>query len=61
MEFKFEELTKYLSDFFYFLVSVAMEGSKDKGWQPKLFVWCFILAVIIIGVLVVKTLIIPLL
>ena len=61
MKFKFAELTKYISEFFYYLVSVAMEGSKDKGWQPKLFVWCFILAILIVAFLIVKTLVIPLL
>lgn len=55
MEMKFEELTKYLSEFFYYLVSVILEGSKEKGWKSKLFIWPFLLGGITMVVLIVRS------
>ncbi len=53
---EFDEYWKFLSEFWYYLVGVALEGSKGKGWRGGLFVWPFVIALFIIIFLLVRAL-----
>jgi hypothetical protein len=42
----------------YFMLGVAMEGSKGGGWKGALFIWPFALAILIFIFLLVRTVIV---
>jgi hypothetical protein len=51
-------MKEFLRDVFFYLLGVALEGPKGKGWKGQLFVLPFLIAVGIVLFLILRTFIV---
>lgn len=49
----------FVQEGWYFMLGIALEGGKNLGWRGYLFVWPFLLAFGIAGLLLVWTVVKP--
>ncbi len=57
-----EEIWKFISEFYFCVINVAIESGKDGrkecGWKGSIFIWPFATALVLVIVLIVKAFIV---